>query len=53
MPRKVTPKHVVRLVVILSEHELAAIEDFRFATRSPNRAAAARKLLKIGMTSKS
>lgn len=45
-------KRVIRLSVELTQEELAAIDDFRFATRSPSRAAAARELLKIGMASR-
>jgi hypothetical protein len=37
MPLKNTHKRDVRLIIILSEDELAAIEDYRFATRPPNR----------------
>jgi hypothetical protein len=46
------PKRKVRLIVDLTEEELVAIDDYRFATRCPSRAAAVRELLKIGMTSK-
>jgi hypothetical protein len=46
------PKRKVRLDIDLTERELTAIDDFRFATRCPSRAAAVRELLKIGMTSK-
>jgi hypothetical protein len=42
-------KREIRLAVELTQEELAAIDDFRFATRSPSRAAAVRELLKIGM----
>ena len=38
-----------RLQIELSEDELAAIDEFRFQFRMPNRAAAARELLKRGL----
>jgi hypothetical protein len=41
----------VRLQVILSAEEIAAIDDYRFSRRMPNRAMAVRKLLSRGMTS--
>jgi hypothetical protein len=44
-------KRNIPLSVKLTQEELAAIEDFRFAARSPSRAAVARKLLKTGMAS--
>jgi hypothetical protein len=45
-------KRDIRLSVELTQEELAAIDDFRFASRSPSRAAAVRELLKIGMASR-
>jgi hypothetical protein len=45
-------KRDIRLSVELTQEELTAIDDFRFATRSPSRAAAVRELLKIGMASR-
>jgi hypothetical protein len=38
-----------RLQIILTEEELAALDDWRFATRMPTRAAAIRELMKRGM----
>jgi hypothetical protein len=38
-----------RLQVMLSEDELEALDDFRFAQRMPTRAAAVRELLKRGL----
>jgi hypothetical protein len=38
-----------RLQLLLSEEEVAAIEDFRFRERMPTRAAAVRELLRRGM----
>ena len=39
-----------RLQIMLTEEELAAIDDWRFACRMPTRAAAVRELLKRGLT---
>ena len=39
-----------RLQVMLSPHELTAVDDFRFKHRMPTRAAAVRELLKLGLT---
>jgi hypothetical protein len=39
-----------RLLIMLSLEELAAIDDFRFATRMPNRAAAVRELLRRALS---
>ena len=54
MPNKHTPKNArqVRLEVTLSEAIMAAIDDYRFATRAPNRSEAARRLLKIGQAAR-
>lgn len=38
-----------RLQIMLTEDELAAIDDWRFARRMPTRAAAVRELLKRGL----
>lgn len=40
-----------RLQIMLDEHELAAIDDWRFKQRMPSRAAAIRELLQIGLRS--
>lgn len=40
-----------RLQIMLTEEELAAIDDWRFARRMPTRAAAVRELLKRGLAS--
>jgi len=39
-----------RLQVMLSPDELALVDDFRFKSRMPTRAAAVRELLKLGLT---
>jgi hypothetical protein len=38
-----------RLQIMLTEEELVAIDDWRFARRMPTRAAAVRELLKRGL----
>lgn len=38
-----------RLQIMLTEEELAAIDDWRFSCRMPTRAAAVRELLKRGL----
>lgn len=38
-----------RLQIMLTEEELSAIDDWRFASRMPTRAAAVRELLKRGL----
>ncbi len=38
-----------RLQVMLNGEELSAVEDFRFKTRMPSRAAAIRELLRRGL----
>ena len=48
-PRK--PERTRRLQVFLSADEIAAIDDFRFKARMPNRAAAVRQLLMRGLAS--
>jgi hypothetical protein len=39
-----------RLQVMLTPMEVSALDDFRFRTRMPSRAAAIRELLKRGLT---
>jgi hypothetical protein len=43
----------VRLQIVLSATTLAAVDDYRFATRAPNRVEAVRRLLKIGQAARS
>jgi len=38
-----------RLQIMLTEEELAALDDWRFARRMPSRAAAVRELLRLGL----
>ena len=38
-----------RLQIMLTEEELKAVDDWRFKTRMPSRAAAVRELLKRGL----
>lgn len=38
-----------RLQIILTQEELSALDDWRFANRMPTRAAAIRELMKRGM----
>ena len=38
-----------RLQIMLTENELAALDDWRFARRMPSRAAAIRELLRLGL----
>ena len=38
-----------RLQVLLSVHELAAIDEFRFENRMPNGSTAVRELLRLGL----
>ncbi len=40
-----------RLQIMLTEEELAALDDWRFTRRMPSRAAAVRELLRLGLTS--
>lgn len=40
-----------RLQIMLSPEELLAVDDFRFKTRMPSRAAAARELFRLGLAS--
>ncbi|HEY0646747.1 hypothetical protein [Phenylobacterium sp.] len=39
-----------RLQIMLTETELSALDDWRFARRMPSRAAAVRELLRLGLT---
>jgi hypothetical protein len=39
-----------RLQIMLTDDELAALDDWRFARRMPSRAAAVRELLKRGLS---
>jgi len=38
-----------RLQIMLTEEELAALDDWRFSRRMPSRAAAIRELLRLGL----
>ena len=38
-----------RLQIMLDEHELKALDDFRYQNRMPSRAAAVRELLRRGL----
>ena len=40
-----------RLQIMLSPEEFAAVDDFRFRQRMPSRAAAARELFRLGLSS--
>lgn len=42
-----------RLQIMLTQDELAALDDWRFARRMPSRAAAVRELLKRGLQAES
>ena len=39
-----------RMQIMLTEHESAAIDDWRFAKRMPSRAAAIRELIRRGLS---
>jgi hypothetical protein len=43
------PQRGERLQIMLTDEELAALDDWRFARRMPSRAAAVRELLKRGL----
>jgi Ribbon-helix-helix protein, copG family len=43
----------VRLQVSLPEEIVKGIDDYRFATRAPNRSEAVRQLLKVGQAARS
>lgn len=45
----VNDKRLERLQVMISDAELRALDDFRFAKRMPSRAAAVRELLRRGL----
>jgi hypothetical protein len=49
-PEKTNSKRLERLQVMLSLHELQAIDNFRFEKRMPSRAAAIREILLRGLT---
>jgi len=50
MPReKGTRDREERLQIMLSDEELRALDDWRFAMRMPSRAAAIRELLRLGL----
>jgi hypothetical protein len=42
-------ERLVRLQIMLDNAELAAIEDWRFQTRMPSRAAAVREIMRRGL----
>lgn len=42
-------KRDIRIQFIMAPEELAAIDDFRFARRMPNRSAAVRELVSIAL----
>ena len=44
-----SPERTERVQVKVSTDEIAAIDEFRFQTRMPNRAAAIRELLRRGL----
>ena len=46
---KSTPERTERLQFKVSTNEIAAIDEFRFQTRMPNRATAIRELLRRGL----
>jgi len=43
------PMRGERLQIMLSPRELEAVDDFRFKTRMPSRAAAVRELFRLGL----
>jgi hypothetical protein len=43
------PNRIERLQIMLTEEELRALDDWRFASRMPSRAAAVRELLRRGL----
>ena len=45
-----TEGRIERLQIMLTDEELAAVDDWRFSRRMPSRAAAVRELLKRGLT---
>lgn len=46
---KRTSKRSDRLQIMLTEDEIAALDDWRFAVRMPSRSAAVRELLRRGL----
>jgi antitoxin component HigA of HigAB toxin-antitoxin module len=49
MADETPPKRTEKLQVMLDEHELEAIEEWRFRNRLPSRAAAIRTLISRGL----
>ena len=45
-------KRSSRLIILFSKEELSLIDDYRFHTRAPSRAAAIRELLKKGIAAR-
>ena len=48
---KSKPARGERLQIMLSPKELEVVDDFRFKTRMPSRAAAVRELFRLGLAS--
>ena len=48
---KSKPARGERLQIMLSPQELEVVDDFRFKTRMPSRAAAVRELFRLGIAS--
>jgi hypothetical protein len=48
---KPKPARGERLQIMLSPNELEVVDDFRFKTRMPSRAAAVRELFRLGIAS--
>lgn len=48
---KSKPARGERLQIMLSPQELEVVDDFRFKTRMPSRAAAVRELFRLGISS--
>ncbi len=46
-------KRDIRLQFMMAREEIAAIDDFRFEHRLPNRSAAVRELVRIALVSRS
>jgi metal-responsive CopG/Arc/MetJ family transcriptional regulator len=49
MPNSTGSKRTERLQLMLDDHELKAIDDWRFEHRLPSRAAAIRELIRRGL----
>jgi len=47
--RRPRPARGERLQIMLSPDELTVVDDFRFRTRMPSRAAAVRELFRLGL----